>query len=200
MIADDAHRHGGGTGSGTAASLAEVVAPCVLIGCADADAGQAVRPASTPSWWFYDVGDGASPEIDAADRQKTPAKKPKKQPETQTVMPAFMPPLATAVEPVAKVPESALATSEVLLARATDAATHALVIRAVEFLRARKGVASSAAFTAQLGEFTSRIYGLVAKLQEVLNVDGYQVLKFERVNQQVFLDVPKLVHQFELGQ
>jgi hypothetical protein len=43
--------------------------------------------------------------------------------------------------------------------RATDAPTRALVIHTVEFLRARKGVASSAAFTAELGEFTSRFYG-----------------------------------------
>jgi hypothetical protein len=39
---------------------------------------------------------------------------------------------------------------------------------------------------------------VVARLQEVLNIDGYLVLRFDRVNRQVTLDLEKLGQLFEL--
>ncbi len=209
LLADDAHRHGGGTGSGEhgGASLAEVVAPCVLIGCADVDAassddGQAVRPAVAPSWWFFDVGDAGAPEALTGDRPKKPRKGAKRPSDAQEFLPTFTPkpetPAPVAMPVVSPAPESALAKSELFLARAPEAKARAQAVRAVEFLRARKGVASAAAFASELGEFAARVGGVVAKLQEMLNVDGYQVLKFDRAGQQVILDVEMLVQQFEL--
>jgi len=94
--------------------------------------------------------------------------------------------------------ESALAGSELFQARAPDPKTRQQTLRAVEFLRARKGVAASAAFAAELGEFVSRVQGVVAKLQEILNVDGYQVLRYDRQGQQVHLDLEKLAQQFDI--
>jgi len=40
--------------------------------------------------------------------------------------------------------------------------------------------------------------GLVAKMQETLNVDGYEVLRFDAVAQHVALDVGKLRLLFEV--
>ncbi|MFO0756704.1 MAG: hypothetical protein U0359_09445 [Byssovorax sp.] len=40
--------------------------------------------------------------------------------------------------------------------------------------------------------------GLVAKLQEVLNVDGYEVLRFDAAGEQVRLDPGKLRLLFEV--
>lgn len=207
MIADDAHRYGGGTGSGEhgGASLAEVVAPCLLIGCADVpaavdDAGQAVRPASAPSWWFFDVGEPEAAEAASDDRPKKPRKPTKKPAELQQFLPTFVPPPPP--EPVVVVAATAkaspLESSELFLARTSDARTRAQALRAVEFLRARRGVAGSAAFAAELGEFAARVQGVVAKLQEILNVDGYQVLRYDRQNQQVLLDLEKLAQQFDV--
>lgn len=209
MIADDAHRYGGGTGSGEhgGASLAEVVAPCVLIGSADVaaahdDAGQAVRPASAPSWWFFDVGD-AAPADSAVDDRKKPRKK--KTPTAQAYLPTFTPPAPAPVEPPPEVAvsrtvtkDSKLTSSDLFLARTPDAKQRRLVIHAVEFLRVRKGVATSANFADALGEFVSRVQGVVAKLQEILNVDGYQVLRYDRQNQEVHLDLEKLAQQFDI--
>lgn len=209
LIADDAHRYGGGTGSGEhgGASLAEVVAPCVLIGCADVpaadeDASQAVRPAVAPSWWFFDVGDVG--ELDkpgapaAEDRGDKKPRRTTKRPaaSNQVVLPMFTSPEPAAVVPV--VVESPLARSELFLARVVEAKARQQALRAVEFLRARKGVASAAAFAGELGEFASRVGGVVAKLQEILNVDGYQVVRFDRQNQQVHLDLEKLAQQFDV--
>jgi hypothetical protein len=211
LIADDAHRHGGGTGSGEhgGASLAEVVAPCVLIGCADVpaasdDAGQAVRPATPPTWWFFDVGEVEKAEAVEDRGGKKPRRITKRPPATnQVVMPIFTPP----VEPVVAPPvpssgppgsDSPLARSELFVARVADGKARQQALRAVEFLRQRKGVASSSAFAGELGQFVARVGGVVAKLQEILNVDGYQVLRFDRQNQQVHLDLEKLAQQFDV--
>jgi hypothetical protein len=213
LIADDAHRHGGGTGSGEhgGASLAEVVAPCLLIGCADVpaasdDAGQAVRPTVAPSWWFFDVGEvaqaAAAPEAAGDGGGKKPRRTAKRPtPSNQVVLPMFTPPVDPVVETSAVSPvvsESPLARSELFLARVVDARARQQTVRAVEFLRLRKGVASAAAFASELGEFVARVGGVVAMLQEILNVDGYQVLRFDRQAQQVHLDLEKLAQQFDV--
>jgi hypothetical protein len=210
LIADDAHRYGGGTGSGEhgGASLAEVVAPCVLIGCADVpaavdDKGQAVRPTVAPGWWFYDVGEANTTQVAPDDRPKKSRKTTKKTTaeQPQQFLPSFVPPLkpeATLVAPIPATVESRLAGSELFMVRAGDAKMRQQALRAVEFLRVRKGVAASAAFAAELGEFAARVQGVVAKLQEILNVDGYQVLRYDRQNQQVHLDLEKLAQQFDV--
>jgi hypothetical protein len=112
-----------------------------------------------------------------------------------------MPGLTPPVEPAAAAPVvagSPLARSELFLARVTDARARQQALRAVEFLRARKGVASAAAFAGELGEFAARVGGVVARLQEILNVDGYQVVRFDRQHQQVHLDLEKLAQQFDV--
>lgn len=209
LIADDAHRYGGGAGSGEhgGGSLAEVVAPCVLIGCADGraaeeDPGQAVRPAIAPSWWFFDVGDASAVDKVAPAANDGGDKKPRRTSRrppssNQVVMPTFTPPLELPAIPPTPT-ESPLARSELFLARATDARARQQALQAVEFLRLRKGVASAAAFAGELGEFVARVGGVVAKLQEILNVDGYQVVRFDRPNQQVHLDLEKLAQQFDV--
>ncbi len=204
MIADDAHRYGGGTGSGEhgGASLAEVIAPCLLLGCADlpaaiGDSGQAVRAVSPPSWWFFDVGEDGPDFVEDSAPKKPRRTIKRPTPTNQVVMPLAQPQPAVA-PPVVVAVESLLATSALLLARVPDAKSREQVVRAVEFLRARKGVASAAAFAAELGEFVARVGGVVAKLQEILNVDGYQVLRFDRPGQQVHLDLEKLAQQFDV--
>jgi len=214
MIADDAHRYGGGTGAGEhgGASLAEVVAPCVLIGCADVpaatdDAAQAVRPAAAPSWWFFDVPDAPASDSGPIDRGKKPKRTTKRPTDNpQPFLPTMTPP--SPPEPPAREPppapaqvESPLAQSELFVARAKDAKLRKQALQAVEFLRLRKGVAAAPAFATELGEFAARVGGVVARLQEILNVDGYQVLRFDRQAQQVHLDLEKLAQQFgvELG-
>ena len=119
----------------------------------------------------------------------------------QLPLPAVAPPEPPVAVPAnrAAAPDSALARSELLKARSPRAAEREQVLAAVAFLRARNGVASAAAFAQELGDSPSRAGGVVAKLQEVLNLDGYEMLRFDRQNQQVHLDVAKLVQQFELG-
>ena len=118
LVGDDAHRYGGGPNAGEhgGASLAEVVAPCVLVGNADIpaatdDEGQKVRPVRAPAWWHLDVGVEA---VELAPEKK-PARKAKPVEEKQ--LPLLPPPRAP---PARVAPESPLARSELLKARARD--------------------------------------------------------------------------------
>jgi hypothetical protein len=162
-----------------------------------------VRPALAPSWWFYEVGDPAAAEVPVEDRRKKPRRgNGKRPPVAQELLPMFTPPAAPATPaapaPAAAATESPLARSELFAARAPDPKLREQALRAVDFLRARRGVASAAAFASELGAFEARVGGVVARLQEVLNLDGYQVLRFDRQGQQVILDLEKLAQQFDV--
>ena len=72
------------------------------------------------------------------------------------------------------------------------------VIDAVEFLLARNGIADAGAFASAMRTFPARVGGLVSMLQEDLNIDGYEVLAYDRQEKQVRLDKGKLAQQFEV--
>jgi hypothetical protein len=200
LISDDAHRYGGGGGSGEhgGASLAEVIAPCLLIGNSDTpgatdDRGQAVRPARAPSWWTFDLV--AQPAVELSERRTRKPRAAAADRQLELVPAPVTPAPAVAPRPAVVSP---LAGSRLLEARAPKAQDRERVIAAVEFLRARNGVADAAAFAADLGEFAARIQGLVSRMSEVLNVDGYTVIRFDHQSRQVHLDVAKLAQQFEI--
>lgn len=204
LLGDDTTRYGGAAHAGEhgGASLAEVVTPCLLIGCedvaqkeADTDRALTVRPAHIPAWWYFDVRD-APREVPAVDMVR-----PKKTADRQL---ALLPMENVVPEPVkpAKqrvvIEESAFSKSEMLEIRARTPQIRKQTVQAVDFLLARNGVASDEAFAATMGVTTYRVDGLVSRLQEVLNVDGYQVLRFDRAARQVYLDREKLCQQFEV--
>ena len=207
LIADDAHRYGGGPYAGEhgGASLAEVVAPCVLIGSADGhaaqeDSGQAVRPLRAPGWWHFDLG--AEARADTGEHKKATKRRVQRTDAQLTLPTVPVPePPATAPPPVrVRAAESPLAKSELLAARAPAATVREQIITAVEFLLARaNNNASAAAFAEAMGVLESRVQGLVSNvLQGPLNVDGYQILRFERQSRTVCLDKEKLLQQFEV--
>ncbi len=65
-------------------------------------------------------------------------------------------------------------------------------------LDASGGIMTPAAFSKAAGVSTARLDGLIARMQRVLNVDGYEVLTFERKENRVELNVVKLKRQFDL--
>lgn len=194
--APNAGEHGG-------VSLAEVVAPCILIGSAteraDHDRAQWVVGAHVPEWWLLRVRE---PEVVETEPKK--ARRPKKsKPDNQLELLPPAPPDKAPARPPKKKTSAAvdlsqhpLAKSKLFtsLARAED--TRQEVLKAVEFLHALNGVATADAFAAAMGDLVWRVPGLVSKLQEVLNVDGYQVLSFDQAGKQVRLDIGKLEQQF----
>ena len=196
LMADDGGRWGGSTHAGEhgGATLAEIVAPCVLVGAEDLqgplpDEALGIRAPYVPTWWHLAVP-LPSPVADEAKAMK-PA---------QLALPSVTPP--PAAPPPAKRPSrppmSGFSKSKVLEARAADAAFRKEVVRAVDFLLVRNGVATSGAFATEMGVLQRRVGGLVAKMQETLNVDGYEVLRYDAVAQHVALDVGKLRLLFEV--
>ncbi|MFW6086120.1 MAG: BREX-2 system phosphatase PglZ, partial [Myxococcota bacterium] len=84
LPSDEVCIYGGTTGAGEhgGATLAEVVAPCLLVGCEDMpddpardDPGLAVRPAHSPAWWHFDVAE--RPSV-LPPKPEPPPKRPKK--------------------------------------------------------------------------------------------------------------------------
>jgi hypothetical protein len=226
LLADDRHRYGGGASAGEhgGATLAEVVAPCLLIGCEDTpgvhdDAGQAVTTAFVPPWWYYEVPAGmaaagmaagaadvtapGSAPIAAAGSEGTRAEPAPA--ERQLELPQILPTSASAAPaaPAAGMAEpdmsSAFARCEVLQARAANVVRRKQVVQAVSLLLGRSGLLSIDAFARAMGEPVYRAEGLISRLQEVLNVDGYQVLRLDRTSRHVHLDRSKLEQQFEVS-
>jgi hypothetical protein len=200
LLADDTSTYIPNTHAGEhgGASLAEVVAPCLLIGCADRldptriDDALDVRAALVPRWWHFDVSENVVVVVE----EPKPTKKPGVVATPQLDL-IVAPPPPTVVK-AAPVPPSPFAKSEVLKAQPTSAADRQKVVDAVDVLIARQCVMSAAAFAAAMQELPFRIGGLVAKLQEQLNLDGYEVLRFDPVSRQVHLDRAKLAQLFEV--
>lgn len=197
MLADDTGRYGPvhGAGEHGGATLAEVVTPCLLIGTEDTnglnledDPARAVRGALVPSWWHFEV---TAPVVEAPPPVKPTGRKPKPKDERQLDLIAKKP------EPV-QVADSGLSGSPVLKAQIPDAAHRKEAVRALEFLLARNGRASADAFGAAMGVVPRRVGGLVSKLQEAVNLDGYELIKFESETRQVILEVEAMRLQFGL--
>ena len=203
LCADDAHQYGGVSHAGEhgGATLSEVVAPCLLIGCEDgldahADPALSVRPVAAPSWWHFDVGGEPRPAPAPVETKKPRKKKPA---EAQLALLPEAKPAAPESPPVVQAPgASAFAASKVLAARTASAKQRDTVVAAVEFLLERGGKSGADAFASAIGEFSARVAGAISKLQEVLNADGYEVIAYDRAARQVSLDRGKLEMLFEV--
>lgn len=73
-----------------------------------------------------------------------------------------------------------------------------LVQRCLEALDSSGGIMTPAALAKAADIPAARLDGLVARIQRLLNVDGYEILTFSRSENRVELNVPKLKRQFDL--
>jgi hypothetical protein len=73
-----------------------------------------------------------------------------------------------------------------------------LVRRCLAALDASGGIMTPAAFSKAARVPAGRLDGLVAVMQRVLNVDGYEILTFSRAENRVELNAAKLKRQFDL--
>lgn len=222
MLTNDASCYGGTTHAGEhgGATLAEVVTPCLLLTYDDpllretgGDRALASTGAYVPEWWHYEVA-GHAPTADDTPKPPTARRKEPKQPSTHQLSlglggeaPAPPPPAAPPqAAPFAAIPgsvpppdmTSAFARCEMLEARAPKVTERKLVVQAVQYLLDRGGLAPGDAFASAMGHVAYRVRGLVSNLQEILNVDGYTVLSFDPMSNQVRLDREKLQQQFEV--
>jgi hypothetical protein len=73
-----------------------------------------------------------------------------------------------------------------------------LVRRCLEALDSRGGIMTPAAFALAAGIAAARIDGLIAQMQRLLNLDGYEILTFSRAENRIELNLSKLKRQFDL--
>lgn len=212
LLTDDASRYRGAPTAGEhgGATLAEVVAPCILIGSEDNaqglndDKALKVLRQYEPAWWHpSEVVIPERPVIEPP--VEVPAVEPPAPKPGQLTLPVVAPPPTPTPPKASRPPEpsgpdltSALAQSELLAARAPAKALREQYVHAVQFLHARSGVASSDALARELNLPNYRIGGFLSHLREALNVEGYEVVRYDAVAKQVHLDAEKLQQQFEV--
>ncbi len=73
-----------------------------------------------------------------------------------------------------------------------------LVRRCLTALDSCGGIMTPAAFSKAADVPAGRLDGLIARMQRVLNVDGYEILTFSRTENRIELNVVKLKRQFDL--
>ena len=73
-----------------------------------------------------------------------------------------------------------------------------LVRRCLAALDSSGGIMTPAAFSNVADIPAARLDGLIARIQRLLNVDGYEILTFSRSENRIELNVPKLKRQFDL--
>lgn len=208
LLADDRARYGGGAHAGEhgGASLAEVVAPCILIAPDDGrdvhDAHQKVTSLHVPAWWNLEVETTLDSSPVDAILPRRPLRKPKSPPQEQLALGALAStpvtplPSQTTPKPSAIAKQSPLEKNEVFVARCTNSEERLRVLAAVQYLVERNDNAHVDAFCAALGEPAWRATGLIRKLQEVLNVDGYEAITHDLKAKQVRLQRAVLEAQF----
>jgi hypothetical protein len=190
------------------ASPQEMLAPLVLL--TDAAARQpALEPAEPrrPVWW--DAPPAARPA--ESGYGAPPARKPRKP--SGYLFPLEPPAEAEPVAPrdprTSPVPATASADWPGRLVRSPIyqaqrqavrkfAPEEELVVQLLEALTNQGGSMTPAALAHRVGLPAIRLDGLVAKVQRLLNLDGYDVLRLDRQRELVELDVSLLKRQFEL--
>jgi len=203
LLADDAHRYGGGahTGEHGGATLAEVVAPAILVGAdtlagrfgaSDEDIALRVSAFPEPGWWYPMVSSspaGRETASTAPKRRHTP--KPAR---AANQLDLLQPSPAPAASPPAPHPLRALiARSRVFTEAGLPEARKAQVLTAIDFLARRDGEqAPLGAFAVAMGTVATRARGLVEVLAERLNVDGFMLLSYDAASDLVKLDAAKL--------
>ncbi len=71
-----------------------------------------------------------------------------------------------------------------------------MVLWAVSVLLAHEGQMEPELFASRTGELPNRVGGAVARMQEVLNAEGYEVLRLDLVERRVVLNRAKLAELF----
>jgi len=73
-----------------------------------------------------------------------------------------------------------------------------IIRRCLEALDSQGGIMTPAAFSKAADVPAGRLDGLIARIQRLLNVDGYEILTFSRNENRIELNVQKLKRQFDL--
>ena len=178
----------------------EAIAPLVILSDHGSDAKNITPiPLSPPLWWLtskveppvtvepeqptVDVPVDEGPELPLFDHLEEKEPEPPK-PKSEVLW-------------AAKLLESAVYESQKRLAR-KGSPEDDLVLRSIAELIAQGDSMTPALFAKRIDMPRLRLDGFIARLQRLLNVDGYEVLSYDRQKDLVQLEVDLLKKQFEL--
>lgn len=195
LLADDRHRHGGGAHAGEhgGATLAEAIAPCVVLHWDDPlsaaeDPPRYAQGQVKPEWWHFEVTSASDAGAVEPLARPEPKSKPKRaKPENENQL-ALLPELAKpAPEPIAAKPASVRPSDPLLAAlqdlpdvKALPASERKLVLDAIAYVLERDGIAQMSALASHLAMPDHRVRGLVSRhLQRLLNMDGFLVVSYD---------------------
>lgn len=204
----DTYGSTGSAGEHGGVALAEVIAPALLIGAEDLsglqddDPEQAVKPLERPAWWSFDLETPAGPTTAAKSSTRAHAARPAKEPSPQLVMAEVLP---ATPEPEAP-PADTSALRKMVLGSLyfkgitkEERAELEKAIGALEILAAARGAMGADAFANKLGLLPSRVPGYVVDLDERFNIDGNQVVRYDRQSCQVTLHLDLLKSLYGAG-
>jgi hypothetical protein len=212
LLADDRHRYAPQAHAGEhgGATLGEVMAPCVLLGCDGApelaladDPSLEVRPHYLPEWWLYNLPKAAAqrpakrssrPKLSTPPQQLGLAPPRNADPAAKAAPGGPTPAVTTASNEIAvpvlgaggsTVSEAAWRVTARLLEN--DAFKLALppspsrdrLLRALQYLWDSSGEVDARGLASAVDLPVPRVAGLVSKLAQVVNVDGYGVVRSE---------------------
>lgn len=204
----DTYGSTGSAGEHGGVALAEVIAPALLIGAEDLsglqddDPEQAVKPLERPAWWSFDLETAAGSMLAGKSSTRAPAPKPSKEPSAQLVMADVLP---AAPAPEAPPADTSALRKMVLGSLYFKGSTKEerseleKAIGALEVLAAARGAMGADAFANKLGLLPSRVPGYVADLDERFNIDGNQVVRYDRQSRQVTLHLELLKSLYGAG-
>lgn len=199
----NAQQHAGEHGG---ASLAELLAPAVFIGWDGMNEGLAAHrdpalqlcPEDKPPWWIFDVVVPDAAEEPSPTGRKPRKPKPAVVPEGQLhLLAAPIPPPPSQVPASIRDKVDQLRKRSVFQQLTSTEERREEVLKAVQVLLERKGVASQDAFATAMSKPPFRVPGLVSTLSEVLNVDGTPVLRYDPTAKQVHLNEAQLWQCFD---
>ncbi len=206
LLADDRHNYSSVKRAGEhgGATLAEVVTPCVLVGRDNMEIsarGQGklqVVSHHRPAWWFLD----ARPATEPPGPRRSPTKTgSRKRTDDQTLLLPIEPKAKLVVSTPPQHHPLALQLAEHPEFQGRTESQSKLreqVLRAVSYLLLRDGISPKQAFAASLNLKSWRVDQVIARYAEVLNLDGYPIVRVDTRAGQVVLERDQLVQQYEL--
>ncbi|QDU41270.1 PglZ domain protein [Maioricimonas rarisocia] len=179
----------------------EMIVPIAVLTAGDTPPdGWTEAPVDLPVWWNADAPASETEQV------VTPPPPPKPKP-GRLFDPDVEPMTSTsALEPASAVPHwiSALLNSPVYASQKELGGRKPVddqqLTRLLTSLDRRGGKLTSPALARELGCSLMRLRGLLAKVTQVLNIDGYQVISRDDASDTIALDRPLLLKQFDLGE
>jgi hypothetical protein len=178
----------------------EMLAPLLVLGSASTLPRKGLVPCrlQPPAWWEEPVAPRPAPQPEEAGPPR-PSRPPTSLFDFRVKEEAEAPGQAPPPPPGAWL--EGLVCSAVYKAQKQLVQKHlpddATVLRCLEALDRHGGTLTLAALAQQASVPPLRLEGLLAKLQRLLNVDGYEILRVDRGQNRVELNVPVLKRQFE---